>query len=140
MCGEIDENSLIGQEILERLTVMSGMLGVKAVDVGGPAPDALASAEGRAAYMEQIFRAGLTRALSDSTSVESEDAVDAVAAQAIAFGRLAGFMAGQLPPEADLFRSVVEAVTAGYAETARLAERHAKQHADPHGHPHDHHH
>jgi len=142
MCGEIDETVLIGQEVLDRLTVMSGMLGVQPGPGGDTAPEGLASGEGRAAYMEQLFRAGLTRALTDATAVDSEEAVDAIAAQAIAFARLAGFLAGQLPPEADLFRAVVEALTAGHAEPGRLAERHRDKlaHAHGHDHSHDHHH
>ena len=142
MCGEVDENVLIGQELLERFTVMSKMLGLVPGPGAGHAPEGLSSPEGRAAYMEQIFRAGLTRALADAAAADSEETVDAVASQAIAFARLAGFIAGQLPPEADLFRTVIEAVTAGHAETARLAQKHRDAQATAHGHhhPHDHHH
>ena len=142
MCGDVDENALIGQELLERFTVMSRMLGLAPGPRTGSAPEGLSSPEGRAAYMEQLFRAGLSRALTDAAAADSEETVDALAAQAIAFARLAGFIAGQLPPEADLFRPVIEAVAAGHAETARLAERHRDDQAEAHGHhhAHDHHH
>jgi hypothetical protein len=146
MCGEVDESDLIGPEILERFTVMGKMLGLAPAPGAGPASEGLSTSEGRAAYMEQLFRAGLTRALSDATAADSAETVDAIAAQAIAFARLAGFIAGQLPPEADLFRTVIEAVTAGHGETTRLVERHRDARAAAHGHhhahdhDHDHHH
>lgn len=142
MCGEIDESIQIGQDLLDRFTVMSKMLGFTAEGQGGGAPEKLASAAGRAAYMEQLFKAGLTRALNDAHAADEDETVDAIASQAIAFARLAGFIAGQLPPEADLFRSVIEALTMGHAETGRLAHeyRHAQADAHGHDHSHDHHH
>jgi hypothetical protein len=141
MCGELDDNVQIGQDLLEKLKVMSGMLGL--TPEGGVAgPKGLEAAEGRATYMESLFNAGLTRALADSNAAEPEEIVDAIASQAIAFGRLAGFMAGQLPPEADLFRTTMEAMMEGHAETARLVRqyRQNQDHAHGHSHDHDHHH
>jgi hypothetical protein len=138
MCGEIDEDGAgIGHELVERFGVMARMLGVADPQSGG-APKGLESSEGRAAYMEALFSAGLTRSLADARAVDAGEAVDAVAAQAIAFARLAGFLAGQLPPEADLFRSVIEAVTAGYSEPSRLAHRWEHEQAHLHGHDHTH--
>ncbi len=153
MCGEIDENVLVGQELAERLSVMARMLGLdpaQARTASAP-PTGLAEPEGRAGYMEALFSAGLGRALADTHAAEDDEKVDAIACQAIAFARLAGFLAGQLPPEADLFRSVMEAVMAGHAETERIArdyrhrqdELHGHSHDDDgghHHHPHDHHH
>lgn len=140
MCGEIDENVLIGQEVLERFRTMTAMLGQAPGGTADAAPGGLASAEGRAAYTDRLFRDGLARALQDAGAAEEEEIVDAIALQAIALARLAGFVAGQLPPEADLFRSVIEAVTAGHAETAHLAEQHrgsrSHDHGDHHGHRH----
>lgn len=142
MCGEIDENVQIGRDLLERFGVMSKMLGLAMPTQTGGAPEGLASAEGRAAYMDQLFRAGLTRSLNDASLADEEETVDAIASQAIAFARLAGFIAGQLPPEADLFRAVIEALTAGHGETARLEReyRHMQDHEHGHSHDHDHHH
>lgn len=137
MCGEIDEQALVGQDLLEQARVMSGMLGVEAGKVAaGTAPAGLAEADGRSAYMDRIFNNGLASALSDMASVPDEEVVDVVASQAIALARLAGFIAGQLPPEADLFRAVVEAVAAGHAEPGRLADAHRKKHDHHHGHDH----
>jgi hypothetical protein len=147
MCGEIDEEAAVGQEIIERFAVMAEMLGLKPGEAApgsaasGGAPGLATSAD-RAAYMEALFRAGLVRALSDATAADDEEKVDALAAQAVAFARLAGFLAGQLPPEADLFRSVIEAATQGYGEPQRLERewRHAQDHAHGHSHDHDHDH
>lgn len=142
MCGEIDEEAALGQELIERFAVMAGMLGLKPGEAPPAGAPALATEGGRAAYMEALFRAGLGRALADAKATDDEEKVDAIAAQAIAFARLAGFLAGQLPPEADLFRSVIEAASQGYGEPPRLERewRHAQDHAHGHAHDHDHHH
>jgi hypothetical protein len=141
MCGEIDEQVMVGQDLLEQTRVMSGMLGVKAGKArAGTTPEGLAEAEGRAAYMDQVFSDGLASALSDMGAAAEEEIVDVVASQAIALARLAGFMAGQLPPEADLFRTVIEAMVAGHAEPGRIAEAHRQKHDHHHGSAHDHNH
>ena len=142
MCGELDENAQIGHDLLERLRVMTRMLGLAEPGTTGSsgAPQGLAAAEGRATYMEALFNAGLTRALADTAAADPEEAVDAIASQAIAFARLAGFLAGQLPPEADLFRTTMEAMMAGHAETAHLARKYRHQQDHAHGHSHDHDH
>ncbi len=134
MCGEIDEQVLVGQDLLEHLSVLSRRLGLTTSDAGGPAPEDLAEAEGRAAYMEATFRSGLARALGDVERAAEEERVDALACQAIALARLAGFLAGQLPPEADLFRATVEALTAGHAEPREIGE--AARHDHHHHHEH----
>jgi len=135
MCGEIDEQVLVGQELLDRARFLTRKMDLPAPGAGeGEAPTGLAEAKGRAAYMERIFRSGLARALDDIARAEDDEAVDALAAQAIALARLAGFLAGQLPPEADLFRAVIEAAAAGSAETRDMAA------AERHSHDHHHHH
>lgn len=140
MCGEIDEQVLIGQDLQDQVKAMAGMLGLKTDGVAAKGPEGLAEVDGRAAYMEQIFRDGLGRALDDIANASEEEVVDALASQSIALARLAGFIAGQLPPEADLFRALIEAVTAGHAEPARLAEAQRNKHGHDHhhGHGHDH--
>jgi hypothetical protein len=146
MCGEIDEQAVVGQDLLEQMRVMARMLGVSG-DAAAAAPRGLADPEGRARYMEQVFRQGLARALGDVAAAEEDEAVDALAGQAIALARLAGFLAGQLPPEADLFRATVEALTAGHGEPRDLAadkqremdRLHGHEHDDDHSHGHHHH-
>ena len=137
MCGEIDEQVLIGQEMLDRARAMARKLDLPEPGGDGPDPAGLAEAEGRAAYMERVFREGLARALAGIGRAEEDETIDALAAQSIALARLAGFLAGQLPAEADLYRAVIEAATAGHAEARDMAE--AADH-DHHHHHHDHHH
>ncbi len=142
MCGEIDEQVLVGQEMLDRLRAMTGKMGLSAVSVEGDDPTGLSEPDGRAAYMERVFRSGLARAMADIAGAEEDESVDALAGQAIALARLAGFLAGQLPPEADLFRAMIEAVTEGSAEARDRAEamRRALDHHHDHDHDHDHDH
>ncbi len=139
MCGEIDEQAVVGQDLLEQMRVLANRLGVSANDMGVP-PRGLAEAEGRAAYMQAVFSDGLARALADVAAAEEDEAVDALASQAIALARLAGFLAGQLPPEADLFRATVEALSAGHAEPRQMAEDKRREDDHHHGHNHDHDH
>ncbi len=140
MCGEIDEQLLVGQEMLDRFQAMAKGMHLPEPGADSDEPVNLADAAGRAAYMDRIFRSGLARALNDISRAEEDETVDALAAQAIALARLAGFLAGQLPPEADLFRALIEAVSAGHAEPQERVQalRHAQDHH--HGHGHDHHH
>lgn len=139
MCGELDDEVHLNAEIHNRLTILSRKLGVSA----GPAPGApgpLASSADRAAYMQRRFEAGLMQALDDVAGAAEAEKIDAIAAQAIALARLAGFLAGQLPPDADLFRGVIEAVTDGHAEPRRLSDRLRAAMQDHHHHGDGHHH
>lgn len=125
MCGELDEQALIGGELADRLRVLARR------QTAGPSagPLGLDAAEGRAAYLEAIFRDGLAEASRAVDAATEDEAIDALALRAIALARLAGVLAGQLPPEADLFRAVIEAVTAGHGETREAA---ARMHHDHH--------
>ena len=136
MCGEIDEQLLISHEVLERFQGMSKMLGLDPAPAEGT-PKNLATGEGRAVYMEAIFNAGLARSLGDASAAQEDETVDALASQAIALARLAGFIAGQLPPEADLFRACVEALGDGHAQPRALMAQKARDHDAAHGHSHD---
>lgn len=137
MCGEIDEQTEVGQDLKEHMRVLARVMDLSTGE--GIAPRGLSAEPGRAAYMDVVFRDGLSRAMADIASAEEDETVDALAAQAIALARLAGFLAGQLPPEADLFRATIEAVTSGHAEPRRMAEERRAQHHGHH-HDHDHHH
>ena len=100
-------------------------------------PGNLTPAKGRAAYMDRIFFQGLERAVADVQGAAEDEKVDAIASLAIAFARLSGFIAGNLPPEADLYRAVIEAVTTGHGEPGRIA---AEVRAKNSGHHHHHEH
>lgn len=141
MCGEIDEQVLVGQDLMEHLRVIARTLHLpEDVRDDGGAPRGLAEPEGRAAYMEATFRAGLARAMGDIARADEGERVDALASQAIALARLAGFLAGQLPPEADLFRATIEALTTGHSEPREMAEDLLRHQQDHHHHDHHHHH
>ncbi len=141
MCGELEDNSQLGLELLEQVRAMAGRAGVDAQAPASPqGPVGLENAARRGAYMGELFEAGLRRILTDLAHASKDEMVDAVACQAIAFARLAGFMAGQLPPEADLYRAVIEAMSDGHAESAGPARQfHASGHGHDHHHPHHHH-
>ena len=136
MCGDLDEDTVINSEILERFLATAKKVGVTA-DAGAEGPGNLTAATGRAAYMDRIFRHGMERAVADVQGASEDEKVDAVASLAIAFARLAGFIAGNLPPEADLYRAVIEAVTAGHGEPGQIA---AEIRAANSGHHHHHDH
>jgi hypothetical protein len=139
MCGELDEDLQVDNEIFARFLQIARHHGAVPQDTQIAVPD-LEPAAGRSTYMETLFTAGLTRAVSDASAAQEGQRVDAIAAQAIAFARLAGFLAGQLPAEADLFRATVEALTDGHAMPGRTVDeiRHAHDHHHGHGHDHDH--
>jgi len=137
MCGDLDEEVVIDTELYERFVRLAEHHGVTAAGPSGPMPD-LGEPAGRAAYMDTLFSAGLARALGDAGGAREGQRVDAIAAQAIAFARLAGFLAGQLPPEADLFRAAVEALSDGHAMPGRARAETGRRHDHHHGHDHDH--
>jgi hypothetical protein len=140
MCGELDEDIHIDNEVFDRLLQISRHHGVTPAEATGTIGD-LEDPSGRASYMDALFSAGLTRAVTDTTIATEGQRIDAIAAQAIAFARLAGFLAGQLPPEADLYRACVEALTDGHAMPRRTAEKlRAAQDHHHHHHHDDHHH
>lgn len=134
MCGEIDEQVLIGQEMLDRARAMAKRMNLPEPGAAGDGPKGLDEESGRAAYMERVFRSALARALDDVARAEEDETIDALAAQAIALARVAGFLAGQLPAEADLYRAVIEAATAGHGEAREMGD------AAAHDHHHHHHH
>ncbi len=136
MCGDLDDDTVINTEIQERFLAMAKKKGVT-TGAGAETPGDLAAAPGRAAYMDRIFLQGLERAVADVQGAAEDEKVDAIASLAIAFARLAGFIAGNLPPEADLYKTVIEAVTTGHGEPGDIAaEMRAKN--SGHHHHHDH--
>ncbi len=120
MCGDFDDQERIDEELFERFVELTARFGVRPAGQSGNGPAKLDSEEVRAAYMEQLFRAGLTRCVNDAANLPIGERMDAVAGQAIVFARLAGFLTAQFPPEADLFRTVTGAVVDGHSEPAAL--------------------
>ena len=134
MCGDIDDETGLDEELLARLTAHAGKYGALASDGGAGLAAGFADETARAGYMSGLFRDSLCRALTDATATPQGSHADAIASQAIVFARLAGFLAGHLPPGGDMFRSLVDAMMDGYKEPAEIA---GKQHHD-HSHRHDH--
>ena len=137
MCGELDDDIQVDNDIFQLFLAIARRHGATPQEDRSGIPD-LEEPAGRSAYMDTLFSAGLVRAVSDASAAVEGQRVDAIASQAIAFARLAGFLAGQLPPEADLFRATIEALTDGHATCGRTAE--SLRHAHDHHHDHDHHH
>ena len=120
MCGEFDDQEQIDDELFERLIERTQRFGVLPKAGGDSGPSHLDSEESRKAYMDDLFRAGLTRCVNDAAGLPNGERMDAIAGQAIVFARLAGFLTAQFPPEADLFRTVTGAVLDGHDELAGL--------------------
>lgn len=116
MCGDFEESDLIDEQLFNRLLEQAKEQGVVPARPGADAPADLSAEEARTAYLQRLFQAGLSRAVNDAGNLPQGERMDAVAGQALAFARLAGFLAGQLPPEADLFRAVTEALMQGHRE------------------------
>ena len=120
MCGDFDDHERVDDELFERFIELAQRFGVLPEPVADGGPGQLDTEGERKAYMEQLFKSGLKRCVSDAASLPHGARMDAVAGQAIVFARLAGFLSAQLPPEADLFRMVTGAVVDGHCEPAAL--------------------
>lgn len=119
MCGDIDEHGRIDEELFERFLSLAARHGVTHIPDDHDTPDDLTSEEARQSYMNKLFKEGLNLSLSKAAILPEGERMDGIAGQALVFARLAGFLAGQLPPEADLFRTVIGAVMEGYREPAQ---------------------
>jgi hypothetical protein len=136
MCGDLDDDPRLDDELFARLVALAGRYGVAPPERRQPPSADLAGEDGRHAYMSRLFFEVLTRSVSDAATRPEGRRADAIADQAIVLARLAGFLAGQLPPGTDLFRATVEAMMDGYGEPGRrLAEARDHHHHHPH---HDH--
>ncbi len=120
MCGEIDEQRVIDEEMFDRFLELVGRHGVSPGAPGSDPPAQLTEQSERAAYMDRVFKAGLTRTLNDAANLPQGERMDVVAGQAIVFARLAGFLAGQFPAEVDLFRTVVGTLIEAHNEPAEV--------------------
>jgi len=139
MCGDLDEDARLDDEIFGRVLALAGRYGAAPAPDAKPAVVGLAAAGERRAYMDGLFRDTLTRALGDAAAMPEGQRIDAIASQAIVFARLAGYLAGHLPPVADMFRTAVDAMLDGHGEPARvLAERSDHHHGHDHDHDHSH--
>jgi hypothetical protein len=120
MCGEIDEHDHADEALFDRFLELASRYGVSPDAGTRNAPTELNGEAVRSAYMDRLFKDGLRRALSDGVKLPEGERMDALAGQAIVFARLAGFLAGMFPPEADQFRTIVAALTQGHSEPAEI--------------------
>ncbi|HEX2256802.1 MAG TPA: hypothetical protein VHG92_08915 [Afifellaceae bacterium] len=142
MCGDIDDEARFDDELLARLLALAGRrYGVDGLP-GQPARD-IASDKDRHAFMDESFREALAAALGRVEAVPDGQRAEAIASQAIVLARLAGWLAGSLPPGADMMRTMMEAMLDGCGEPARAfaeAAEHHHHHEHGHGHGHGHSH
>lgn len=116
MCGDDDDLNQVDEDLYNRFLDKANRLGVSPTNHEADAALDLNDQHIRSRYMDDLFTAGLKRALNDADSQKSGDRMDMVAGQAIVFARLAGLLAGQLPPESDLFHAVMSALMEGHKE------------------------
>ena len=116
MCGELEEEDRIDEELFQHFLDHAARFGIEPGAAGRDTPANLSAEATRRAYMDNLFRAGLTRAVNDAANLPQGERMDALAGQALVFARLAGFLAGQFPPEADLFRNTVSALMDGHRD------------------------
>ncbi|HSG95158.1 MAG TPA: hypothetical protein VLA28_06535 [Afifellaceae bacterium] len=135
MCGDIDDDTSLDEELLARLTAHAKKYDAVASGRAGASETGFSDEAGRSQYMSALFRDGLSRALGDAAAAPDGARTDAIACQAIVFARLAGFLAGHIPPQADMFRTVVDAMMDGHKEPGEFASQH---HHDHHAHGHEH--
>ena len=134
MCGDLEEDKSLDEALLAWLLADAKAHGVEP----GASLDEPADEPGSSAWMSYRFRAALARALSEIAAAPEGRRADALGSQAIVLARLAGFLAGHLPPETDIFRSLVDALMDGHREPERRSlDRH--EHSHDHGHAGGHH-
>jgi len=131
MCGDLDDDTTLDDELYAWLVATARRHGVTP---GAPTvPPGQRAEPGSAGGMAALFRDALERALADIGGAVPGSRADAIRSHAIALARLAGLLAGHLPPETDVFRTLVDALMDGSREPERAGD-----HAHHHGHGHEH--
>lgn len=136
MCGDLEDDTRLDDQLFAWL--------VANAKAHGAAPDAAATSAGTGepgsnVWMSEQFRAALSRALAEIAAAPEGARAEALGNEAIVLARLAGFLAGHLPPDTDIFRNLVDALMDGHREPEGQArQRHAHAHHHDHGHKHDH--
>lgn len=120
MCGDFDDHESIDDDLFESFVELARHYGASPAPRGRNTPASLHDEGARQVYLEGLFKAGLTRSLTDTAALPHGERMDALAGQAIVFARLAGFLAAQFPPHADLFRTIASAMLDGHREPASL--------------------
>ena len=116
MCGDDDDLNQVDEELYNRFLDKAKKHGITPETPPGETPLDLNNQVIRTRYMDGLFKAGLTRVINDANHQKTGDRMDIIAGQAIVFARLAGLLAGQFPPDSDLFHTVVSALMEGHKE------------------------
>lgn len=137
MCGEFEEDDLLDEQLFDRFVALAAQFDVAPEKQKMQSPLDLGETKDRRTYMDELFKAGLVRSVNDAKHIpDAGDHMDAVAIQAIVFGRLAGFLAAQLPPESNIMKAAMESYLEGYSEAQ---DKNAVLDADDHHHHHGNH-
>jgi hypothetical protein len=118
MCGDDDDHSHLDEDLFNHFLKAANKFDVLPDESATNTPIDLKDSDARSRYIEGLFKAGLTRAVNDAHHLQHGHKMDVVAGQAIAFARLSGMLAAQLPPEADLFHAVISALMEGHKQAA----------------------
>jgi hypothetical protein len=118
MCGDDDDHSHLDDDLFHHFLNSAENFGVIPDQNPQHTPSDLTDNDARALYMEGLFKAGLTRAVNDASNIHHGHKMDVVAGQAIAFARLSGMLAAQLPPESNLFHTVISALMEAHKQAS----------------------
>ena len=141
MCGEVEDDKQFDNEVMARFLYIASGHGVTHETIERRAAVPLSGDAERSAYMSELFRRALNQAASDLCAIPEGERTQTLANQAIVFARLAGFLAGQLPPGDDMTRALLEAMLDGQDEPKRtFAQLRDRDHGHSHDHDHDHDH
>jgi hypothetical protein len=137
MCGDLDGDTALDEELFAWLLANAKSHGAAPA---AARQDSVAGEPGSNEYMTAVFRGALTRALTHVDAAPEGARADAIRSQAIVLARLAGFLAGHLPPESDVFRDLVDALMDGNREPQQMAAEERRDHEHHHGPDGDRHH
>lgn len=117
MCGDDDDDKRqMDEKFFKQFLKLAGSLGVSPSTDATNTPISVTDQVSRTSYMDGLFKAGLSRAVNDAHHLQHGEKMDVLAGQAIVFARLSGLLAGQFPPESDLFHTVINALMQGHKE------------------------
>ena len=136
MCGDLDDDLQLDEEIYSRFLVIAGHRGAKPGEGKMRDLAQLGANDKPGPYMEGLFTDLLREMIDDNSSMPEGKRADSIANQAIVLARLAGFLVGQFSAETDLYRCAIEAFSDGYAEPSRLIKNIQNQHHHHHDHQH----
>jgi len=137
MCGELEDDLELDEEIYSRFLKIASQRGVKPGENKKRDPRQVDADDKPGLYMENLFTDLMGELVDDISGITEGKRADSIANQAIVLARLAGFMAGQFSVETDLYRCAIEAFSDGYAEPSRLIEEMHSRHHHHHDHLHD---